>query len=294
MLRIRGAGLLARTSSPMLPSTQPFLFERVSANVHTTFSALACYRNACKLAGIPCRASEHLAITQQCAGVSATGQSFPANNRGAAAWLACYRSAPAKKCVHNATAGLAQPAATAERWRESYPRNHEPRSIAATSQRLPAMGWSSSARHRSAGGFTALRFTPRLRKLSEHAEKVRPPQEREMSGIAATGRSCNVRPGETNALAKASSPGNGAGSRSRYWGEYAPLRLRPGPYLKSSKALGISVTTAVRGQLQGFEKGSRVFGSRNGGDAACRLGDHLFLATSCTRGLPSGERVAAV
>ena len=78
-------------------------------------------------------------------------------------------------------------------------------------------------------------------------------------GVCASVRAvCAVCPGETNALAKASSPGNGAGSRSRLRAEFARIRIRPGPYLKSSKALGISGNTELRGLLGRFEKGIRV------------------------------------
>lgn len=67
--------------------------------------------------------------------------------------------------------------------------------------------------------------------------------------------------GETNALAKSQFSRQRASSRSR--GGYfppPPTRVRPGPYLKYSKALGISVTTAGREQLSRFEKGNRVSG----------------------------------
>lgn len=69
-------------------------------------------------------------------------------------------------------------------------------------------------------------------------------------------------PSETNALIAVGGEFSRqrASSRSRR-GEFYPLRLRPGLYLKSLKALGISGNTVVQGQTYRFEMGSRVSGS---------------------------------
>jgi hypothetical protein len=63
--------------------------------------------------------------------------------------------------------------------------------------------------------------------------------------------------GETNALASSQFSRQRKGSRSQ-GSVFSCPRQRPGPFLKSLKALGISVTTASREQLARFEKGCRV------------------------------------
>jgi len=106
-------------------------------------------------------------------------------------------------------------------------------------------------------------FTGNRSRASETQAKCGYLPRLEERGISSTqAASQSVISGETNALALfCQFSRQRKGSRSQGGGNFSPRpRQRPGPNLKSffSKALGISVTTEVRGRLIGFEKGCRV------------------------------------